>query len=294
MIPLSRSKSLTEADPVNAARPFSKQLCRIARVAGHIGRMSRLSYTMEQRLSLLRAHRSGGSETTVLDYKVSYLNKGSFRIALGEVFFDGAYVFDAGTDCPLILDCGANIGVATLFFKHFYPKARIYAFEADPTTARTLQKNIVQNGLEGVTAYNLMLSNSEGVHPFYVGADLEGSLQMSALPDRLSDSRQILVNAGRLSSYIEGPVDLLKLDVEGSEFDVMTDLRETGKIDQVRRMVIEYHHKAGRQPSCMSKFLQILEDEGFEYQISALCDPITCENEMQDILIGAYRPGYQA
>jgi hypothetical protein len=54
-------------------------------------------------------------------------------------------------------------------------------------------------------------------------------------------------------------------------------------------MVIEYHHKIDNQRSSMSKFLGLLEDQGFEYQIAANCLPITTQNMFQDILIGAYR-----
>jgi hypothetical protein len=98
------------------------------------------------------------------------------------------------------------------------------------------------------------------------------------------------VKAGRLSNYIDGPIDLLKLDVEGAEFDVMSDLKGSGKLSQIKRMIIEYHHKIDGRPSCMSKFLALLEDEGFDYQISGRCDPVTKQNVFQDILIGAYRP----
>jgi FkbM family methyltransferase len=191
----------------------------------------------------------------------------------------------------VILDCGANIGLATLFFKHLYPKSRITSFEADPTTASTLQKNIEQNHLQDVSAYNLFLSDTEGDYPFYVAANVAGSLRMSADPSRISKHREIIVKAGKLSHYIEGPVDLLKMDVEGAELDVMTDLKSSGKLSLVRRMVIEYHHRIGGQASCLAGFLALLEEEGFEYQIAgAGCDPITRQGVFQDILIGAYRP----
>ena len=269
---------------------FSKQVSRVSRAVDSIKRMSRLHYSPSEWASLISALRARGLETDVLDFHVSYLSNGPFRYALREVFFYGEYLFDAGTDTPVILDCGANIGLATLFFKRLYPKARISCFEADPTTASILRKNVDQNNLKEVSAHNLMLSNDEGEHVFYVAGDQDGSLMMSSMPGRLSNHREIVVKTGKLSRYIDGPVDLLKLDVEGAEFDVMTDLKSSGKLSQIRRMVIEYHHKIGGQPSCMAKFLALLEEEGFEYQISCQCDPITRENQFQDIHIGAYRP----
>jgi len=56
-------------------------------------------------------------------------------------------------------------------------------------------------------------------------------------------------------------------------------------------MVIEYHHKIDGQSSCLARFLGLLEQEGFEYQLAALgCAPITRQEVFQDMLIGVYRP----
>lgn len=251
---------------------------------------SRMNYTLAERASLLRALRPRDHETNVLNFRVSCLGEEPFQHQLREIFFQGQYLFDAGVDRPVILDCGANIGLATLFFKRLYPEARISSFEADPATASVLQKNIAQNHLGLVSVHNLMLANADGERPFYVASEVGGSLKMSSLPDRVSNNRRITVKCGRLSKYIEGPVDLLKLDVEGAEFEVLTDLKSSGKISQIERMVIEYHHKVGSQASCLAKFLALLEEEGFDYQISGRCDPIAQRNVFQDILIGAYRP----
>ena len=57
-------------------------------------------------------------------------------------------------------------------------------------------------------------------------------------------------------------------------------------------MIIEYHHKIGGHASCLSKFLGLLEQAGFEYQISAHCEQIMAEDVFQDVLIGAYRKLY--
>jgi len=74
------------------------------------------------------------------------------------------------------------------------------------------------------------------------------------------------------------------MDVEGAELDVMTDLKSSGKLSLVRRMVIEYHHRMG--PGVLpGRFPGTFGEEGFEYQIAgAGCDPITRQGVFQDIL----------
>lgn len=276
---------------MSSNRWLTKLAHRVIRVSEFLTNATNQHYTNAERLSLVGARKPHGREAHLLKFHVSFLNEGAYQILLREIFFKGEYFFEAGTDSPVILDCGANIGMATLYFKYLYPKARISSFEADPETASALKKNIEQNHLENVSVYNLMLSNTEGVLPFYTGAEAAGIPSMSGNPKRTLNHREIHVKAGKISSYIEGPIDLLKLDVEGGEWDVMADLKESGKIALVQRMVIEYHHMIDGQASCFSKFLSLLEDEGFEYQLAAQgCDPISRQGVYQDILIGAYRP----
>jgi FkbM family methyltransferase len=263
-----------------------KQIARL----NTIGQMSKLHYRAADVASLVSAFSAKGHETNLLGFRVNYLDEESFRCALREVFVRCDYIFEVANDAPVILDCGANIGLATLYFKRLYPKARISCFEPDPTTAAILQKNVEQNHLGDVSIHNLMLSNEDGEHSFYVATNVAGSLRMSGSPDRLSDHREIRVKTCKLSDYIDGPIDLLKMDIEGAEYEVITELISSRKMSQIQRMVIEYHHKIEGQASCMSKFLSILEGEGFEYQLSGHCLPVTKQNTFQDILIGAYRP----
>ncbi len=113
---------------------------------------------------------------------------------------------------------------------------------------------------------------------------------MSTTASRLAtEGREISVKAGLLSEYIDGPVDLLKLDIEGSEFDVMQELAARGKIAHIARMIIEYHHRIGNESSRLASFLELLEDAGFEYYIDARLDPLATESDFQNIHIGAHR-----
>jgi hypothetical protein len=109
---------------------------------------------------------------------------------------------------------------------------------------------------------------------------------MSTDPSR-AKAQMIKVPARKLSNFIDGPIDFLKLDVEGAEHRVLHDLVETGKLKQIRQMAIEYHHRIGNQKSRLSPFLHILEDAGFEYQIHAPRFPVTSNGVFQDMLISA-------
>lgn len=74
----------------------------------------------------------------------------------------------------LILDCGSNIGMSILYFKHVYPKARIIGFEPDPAIFPYLQENMTRNGLKDVQLVQAALASQEGTLTFYSDSKFGG------------------------------------------------------------------------------------------------------------------------
>src|SRR5262245_14445884 len=66
----------------------------------------------------LRGEKILGLQVSCLDYYFLHL---FFRT----IFLRNEYFFQTDKKKPLILDCGANIGLATLFFKQLYPDSEI-------------------------------------------------------------------------------------------------------------------------------------------------------------------------
>jgi FkbM family methyltransferase len=237
-------------------------------------------------LTLCRLYASPSGR--ILNFDVEYLRKESLRYLYDEIFAREEYLFESSTPKPVILDCGANIGMATLFFKWLYPESTIISFEADPTTFAVLQRNIQRNHLQDVTAHNVALWSEDGRIPFFVREDEPGALLMSTMAAR-TVGREISVDARKLSSFINGRVDLLKLDVEGAEVKVIYDLVESRKIEAVQQMIIEYHHHIAHETPCLGDFLTMLERKGWNYQLSSWFFPASARDVFQDIQIYAYR-----
>jgi FkbM family methyltransferase len=179
------------------------------------------------------------------------------------------------------------VGVASLYFKWLYPKSRIQAFEPDPATFLKLQENVIRNNLD-IKIHNYALWDQDTELDFFVDSTNPGGPSMSTDPSRANGER-IKVLARKLSDFIEGTVDFLKLDVEGAEHRVLCDLFQTGKLEAIQQMVIEYHHKIGEQKSKLAAFLSMLERAGFEYQLHAGLYPVNTRGTFQDVLIAAYQ-----
>jgi FkbM family methyltransferase len=220
-----------------------------------------------------------------MGFQVEHFDRATARFLYREIFARQYYHFVASTTSPVILDCGANVGMASIYFKWLYPNSRIRAFEPDPTTFGLLQRNLNANRLD-VEAYNCALWDEYGELNFHVDASHPGSLLMSTDASR-SKAEAIKVPSRKLSDFIDGPVDFMKLDVEGAEHRVLNDLIQSGKLKQIRQIAIEYHHGIGGQKSCLAPFLQSLESAGFDYRIHASRFPVTSSSAFQDILISA-------
>ncbi|QIF03894.1 FkbM family methyltransferase [Roseimicrobium sp. ORNL1] len=222
--------------------------------------------------------------------EVSYCTVETLKYLFYEIFMRQSYYFKAHREDPVILDCGSNIGMSVLYFKSLYPKARITAFEPQPTAFHCLQETIQRNQLADVTAHAKALANETGEIAFYTKDESPGSLLASRMKERTSERCQ-MVSATKLSEYITGPVDFMKLDIEGGEQDVLIDLVESGKIQFIEQMAIEYHHHIIPEQDTLTSFLSLLESSGFGYQIEGKLQRPFRRGHFQDVCIYAYRKG---
>lgn len=270
------SGSLTELIMIKSISQFAKGTLYLMRTPHPAARKLRLW------LNLIHPSKR------MLGYEVSFFRQSTIALLYYEIFARQNYLFQAAGDSPVILDCGANLGMATLYFKWLYPKARVQSFEPDPKTFELLQNNVARNRLSDVAIHNCALWDENGNIDFFVDPSIPGSLTMSTDHARLKGERT-QVPSRKLSEFVDGPVDFLKLDVEGAEHRVLSDLVASRKIDLIREMVIEYHHHLGQQRSCLAGFLKQLENAGFKYQIHAFLYPVTRKGAYQDVMIAAYR-----
>ena len=224
----------------------------------------------------------------VVGNKVDFNYFNTLKGLFTEIFIDQCYWFTADTESPIIIDCGSNFGQSVIYFKMLYPEAKITCFEPDDHTFSFLKHNIESNGIKGVEMHKKAVASHDGVIDFYNIDDNQGSLVMSIIKERVPSGKKNIVEATRLSNYIDGPINFLKMDIEGSEMSVLNELKKSGKLQYVRQMVIEYHHHIVEHEDIGSTILTLIEDAGFGYQIKADFLYPRKQIHFQDILIYAY------
>ena len=158
---------------------------------------------------------------------------GTFQATIVDVYTE-LVLTGVLADARFVVDVGANIGQWTSAVKMFAPDIEILSIEPDPDVFSRLQANV--GTLEGVTCrclaagassesatlYRHELSLMSTLHPGSVGYD---------------QTNTVAVDVDTLDHLVDRPVDLLKIDVEGAEFDVLAGAVAT--LSTTRFLVVE-------------------------------------------------------
>ena len=200
-----------------------------------------------------------GGRTRLLGAPVSYTHPQSYVAQYREIFQNEGYGFGCDRADPLIVDCGANIGLATIYWKHRYPAAHVICFEPDPDICAVLRSNLAARGLDDVEVRQAAVWSASGSRGFTVlgagGGRLDGG-DLSVRTVRLADEI-VARTAGR-------EIDLLKLDIEGAESEVLPDCSD--HLAGVRRVFVEYH-ETGCGPDGPGPILALLSGAGYQLSI---------------------------
>ena len=209
--------------------------------------------------------RRGGGQIAVPPYRFDYVDAMSTWPQWDDIFVHQSLDFESDAPAPRILDCGANIGLASIYFKRRYPHAKLTAFEPDPQLASICRRNLaVNNGTDEVEVNEAAVWTANGTVEFVCEGTDSGAI---ALLDEPIEGPVTPVRSVRLRDWLDGPVDLLKLDVEGAELPVLHDCRD--RLCNVRAMLVELHESnpGRRQTGVM---FDLLTAAGFIFDVRAL------------------------
>ena len=125
-----------------------------------------------------------------------------------------------------VLDIGAHHGLYTLLAaKRVGRSGRVIAFEPSPREIRALRLNILLNHCRNVTIEGVALGRSSTMATLYVVQGIQTGCNSLRPPIVISETSPVEVLVVRLDDWARqrrlGPVDFIKLDVEGGELAVL-------------------------------------------------------------------------
>jgi len=164
---------------------------------------------------------------------------------LNEIFNGQCYKPVPGVPPPrVVLDIGANVGLAATYFRLTYPEALIHCVEPDPVAWSLLAQNAARIG--NCRLHNVGLYEGDGERPFYAATNSVMSSLARNPGAQAAASVLTLRDAGRFAAGLGVErFDLIKIDTEGAEVPILRSLG--GFLAEAAIVHMEFHSREDRR-----------------------------------------------
>ncbi|HRF81247.1 MAG TPA: FkbM family methyltransferase [Flavobacteriales bacterium] len=224
---------------------------------GHVARFGVLKGT---RIVQLKSQRSSTLATIEVPGSGGpfHVRPGTSDMAIFDEIFYSKYL-PRDRSYATVMDCGANIGCTVRYWKLLDPKCTVIAVEPDPENFDLLTKNTAQ--LKDVHLVKA------GIWPTAGALDLaKDGVGHSAVRTTATErgSTPAVTIPGLMQQHGIAHLDLLKIDIEGSELELFTQ-GDLNWISQVETIAIELHDHW--RPGCGDAFFQAIAPYRWTYSI---------------------------
>lgn len=166
-------------------------------------------------------------------------------------------------DC--VWDVGANVGYYTRrFAERVGSEGRVFAFEPSPHNFARLQAEC--EALSNVTILNMGLGSEDSILAFEQGDDDLGATSRIVESGASGTTVEVRAGTSALAAGLASPPNVVKIDVEGFEYEVITGLGTVVRDPTLRALGIEVHFRILEErgdPGAPARIERDLRDAGF-------------------------------
>ncbi len=183
----------------------------------------------------------------------------------------------------VVIDVGAHIGTFSLLTATTLPQARIFAFEPAGSTFTVLRENIYLHGLgDRVSAFNLAVGPTSGARLSVLFDDYNAGRTRVSVSGGTTEVLSISLDDIFIKNDIS-ECDLLKIDCEGSEWDILSHASKD-TLSKIRRICLEIHPGVD-----VKQLTSLLNEAGFNIQTHYLIDLPVFKKLVNVPLLFAYK-----
>ena len=140
-----------------------------------------------------------------------------------------------------LIDLGANYGYFSLWLQSIYPKVSLRSALVEPSTKcyASLERLVLDEQLEGrFRLFKSCIGNpSEEKAKFYERPHMASSMKKESRDEEGAVAP--ILKSSELHEYMPPPFDLLKCDIEGSEWQLLLHYQEI--LSETRHLILEWH-----------------------------------------------------
>lgn len=187
--------------------------------------------------------RIGAGKWDIVNFEISFYCDNVTVSVYYEVFGTCAYTFFPGfvpRNDDIVVDLGANQGIFTCYAAKRAPSGQVYAVEPDGDNLGWLKAHLELNHIANVTVVPKCIGERTGRAFFRKGLTSgTGRVVDAKAPETgITEVDQTTLD-DLMTDYRIPRIDLLKIDVEGSEVAVLKGARD--RLASIRRIALEYH-----------------------------------------------------
>ena len=242
-----------------------------------LSRIKRVSLAPLRKKRYLEHLREAGAKISKLDnaytiqlHGVNFIAQMEDELFIAEeIFVSKCYNFETKHDC-VVYDIGMNVGLASLYFATKQNVKTVYSFELFAPTYALAIENLKLNPTlsKKIHPSNFGIAGDNSAAELEYSSELKGSMGISGPPKpnyvKRSSIRKIPVQfkaasdvLGPLLQRDTGLLKILKLDIEGGEYDVIRNLNNTKLLGDLNIIMMEWHRKNPNE------IVSALQENGF-------------------------------
>lgn len=139
-----------------------------------------------------------------------------------------------------ILDLGSNVGLAAIYLNAFYPDSEFICIEADPRNIPLLKENLGRNKIKNVVIQKAIFSTLGKIHLKFGRDSTCSTLENSSMHNHDDSVEVELTTVNKLLQDNKwNEIDILKMDIEGTEDELLRDNNEW--LAKTKLILLEIH-----------------------------------------------------
>lgn len=168
-------------------------------------------------------------------------------------------------ETPIVIDGGANVGGYSLAVHSLKPEATVYSFEPVAGTFKTLKKNVAHCPTIIPVQQGLYKENKDQEIHLFPSTTHSSLYDIKGWKHTSNETETISLTTGDhfLETHHIDAVDLLKIDIEGAEYDAILGFEKSLEKGKIRAIQFEYGYINITTKKLLIDYHEYFESKGY-------------------------------